>query len=217
MTRSARIAARGFTLALAFAGGLPGSLRAQAEGGDFRFGRGDAVRIVAWEAPEMSGDFEIMSDGRIAHPLLQEIMVAGRRYPEVQVDIVEYMAQFQRTPLVVVTPLVRISVGGAINNPGLVSIDPRAKLIELIGMAGGPSDEARFDYVELVRQGEKTRRRLWDDGAAGQSLHALGLASGDLVVVPARRSVFRDRVVPVAAFLGTVVGIANLAIQISNQ
>ena len=186
---------------------LAGAAHAQSGTADFRFSRGDGVRIVVWENPAMSGDFEILSDGRIAHPLLQNVAIADRPFPEVQRDIVRYLEQFQKTPLVVVTPLVRISVGGAVNEPGVVAIDPRAKLIELIGMAGGPSESARLDQVDLVRRGERSQLSLWERGAANETLQSLNLSSGDLVVVPERRSVFRDWVVPLATFL---VGVANL-------
>ncbi len=140
---------------------------------------GDALRIVVWNREELSGDFDIMADGRIAHPLLQDLVVLNRSFEEVRDDVFRYLARFQNQPQAVVTPLRRIAVGGAVTSPGVVALDPRKRLLDAIGLAGGPTDQARFDKVRLVRSGEETNVPLWGADAARQTLLSLDIRSGD--------------------------------------
>ena len=177
---------------------------------------GDALRIVVWGRDELSGEFEITSDGRVAHPLLQELEVLGRSFEQIRADVFLYLSRFQNQPQAVVTPLRRIAVGGAVTAPGVVSIDPRHRLLDAIGLAGGPTDETNFDKVRLVRGGEDETVQLWGSGAAEQTLLSLNLRSGDQVVVPFRKSFWRDYLVPGAAIITPLVTITNLILQISR-
>ena len=177
---------------------------------------GDALRIVVWGRDELSGDFEITSDGRVAHPLLQELEVLGRSFEQVRADVFIYLSRFQNQPQAVVTPLRRISVGGAVTTPGVVAIDPRQRLLDAIGLAGGPTDETSFDKVRLVRGGEDETVQLWGSGAAEETLLSLNLRSGDQVVVPFRKSFWRDYLMPGAAIITPLVTITNLILQISR-
>ena len=181
-----------------------------------RLARGDALRIAVWNRPELSGEFEILINGRLAHPLLQNLRVVGRTFSEVEADVFEYLSRFQNNPQALVTPLVRISVGGGVGQPGIVSIDPRAQLLELIGLAGGPASNAELDQVQLVRRGQVDRVSLWGPQVGMQTLVNLDVRSGDQVIVPVRRSPWRDYIYPSVVVLGSLLGIVNLIVQISR-
>ena len=192
--------------------GTPG-LRAQATPApdlEFRFSTGDALRIVVWGDISLSGDFEILTDGRLAHPLLQEIVVVGRPFSEVQADVIDFVGRFHRTPQVVITPLLRIGVGGHVVAPGVKAIDPRTSLVELIGAANGLRETARVGVLDLVRGGVRQRVELWSGEWATQNLLQLGFRSGDQVFVPKDKSAWRDYIYPALPPAGSLVSIVTL-------
>ena len=192
--------------------GTPG-LRAQATPApdvEFRFSAGDALRIVVWDDPGLSGEFPILSDGRLAHPLLQEIVVLGRSFSEVRADVVDFVGRFHRTPQLVITPLFRIGVGGHVVRAGVIAIDPRASLVELIGAAGGLRETAEIGVLDVVRGGVQQRVRLWSDEATTHNLAQLGFRSGDQVFAPRDPSVWRDYILPVISVIGSVTSVVTL-------
>ena len=60
-----------------------------------------ALRIVVWNRPELSGEFEILINGRLAHPLLQNLRVVRRTFSEGEADVFEYVARFQNNQVIV--------------------------------------------------------------------------------------------------------------------
>lgn len=176
---------------------------------------GDALRIVVWQRAELSGDFNITAEGRIAHPLLQELVVLGRDFEEVRREIFDYLGRLQNQPQAVIAPLRRIGIGGEVVSPGVVAIDPRKRLLDAISLAGGPTDQARFKNVRLIRGGDDERVSLWGTGAAEETLLSLKLQSGDQVIIPQRRSVWKDYVMPALAIVTPILTLWNLVLQIS--
>ena len=176
---------------------------------------GDALRIVVWQRGELSGDFDITAEGRIAHPLLQELVVLGRDFEEVRREIFDYLGRLQNQPQAVVAPLRRIGIGGEVVSPGVVAIDPRKRLLDAISLAGGPTNQARFKNVRLIRGGDDERVPLWGTGAAEATLLSLKLQSGDQVIIYQKRSVWRDYVMPALAIVTPILTVLNLVLQIS--
>ena len=177
---------------------------------------GDALRIVVWQREELSGDFDITAEGRIAHPLLQELMVLDRDFEEVRREIFDYVGRFQNQPQAIVAPLRRIGVGGEVASPGVVTIDPRKRLLDAISLAGGPTNAAKFERVRLVRGGEDETVRLWGTGAAEETLLSLNLQSGDQVIILQKRSLWKDYVMPGLAIVTPILTLWNLVLQISR-
>lgn len=176
---------------------------------EIRVHRRDAIRIMVWGMPDFTGDFEVLADGRLAHPLLKDIPVEGRTFTEIRADIEAVLEQFQKNPQVIVTPLYRLSVGGSVSSPGIVSIDPRATLVELLGTVGGPSPSARVEKAYLVRTGERYQVQLWGGSDSQRTLLDMGLRSGDQVFFPEERNLWRSVIVPFSTIAGTIMTIAN--------
>lgn len=175
---------------------------------EIRFRRGDALRVGVWGRVELSGEFTVMTDGRIDHPLFQNLAIEGRTYEEVREDVIAFVGRFVKDPDVVVVPLQRISVGGAIMSPGIVSVDPRSTLLELLGQVGGPRSDAKVKYARIVRTNEKIKIPLWESPASGRTLLELGIHSGDQVMFPETRSFL--------SVIGQFMGVANTVLTITN-
>ena len=55
---------------------------------------GDMVRVTVWRKPELSGDFRVLADGSIAHPLYQAINVTGGLVISTPVDLTAIRRSF---------------------------------------------------------------------------------------------------------------------------
>ena len=135
---------------------LPTSaLLAQAQEGDLlRLGPGDRVRVEVAGDSVLSGDFDIDSEGTVLVPIIGFTAAANRPFGEVARDIVDGFSRELVDPLVRVIPLLRVSVLGEVQLPGLYWIDPTMTLAEVLAGSGGLTDSARPDDVRLRRRGE---------------------------------------------------------------
>jgi polysaccharide biosynthesis/export protein len=193
----------------------PAHAQAPVETG-FAMRRRDALRVMVWQHPEFSGDFEIMTDGNLAHPLLKDIRAEGRTFEQVRSDVEAFLRQFEKSPQVIVLPLFRISVGGAVVRPGIVSVDPRADLTEVLGMVGGPLPNARVEEAYLVRTGAQYLVQLWGTPDSPRNLLDLGLQSGDQILFPQKKGIWQGFFVPLSAVTTTVLSIASFIYLISQ-
>lgn len=170
---------------------------------------GDAIRIVVWRRPELSGDFTIALDGTISHPLYRELQVTGVPMPQLEPKLRTFLTRFEATPAFVITPLFRIFIGGEVRSPAMVTVPPGTTLAQTITLAGGPTDDGRLDQVRLFRDLKSTTVDLTgpDPEIARQEVH-----SGDQIVVGRRTRIVRDRLLPTASVIGALAAVANVVL-----
>jgi protein involved in polysaccharide export with SLBB domain len=157
---------------------------------------GDTVKIEVWQRPELSGEFQVGLDGRILHPLYQNIRVTGTPADQVGPMVRDYLSRFEAEPQVVVQPLLRVAVMGAVNKPDVHLLPPGATVGQAVAAAGGVSTEGKFDDVRLIRNGRETRIDLTEAGEWSQLVR-----SGDQVTVKAKaQNRFREVILPVFHF-----------------
>lgn len=169
----------------------------------------DVVRIEVWRRPELSGDFTVGMDGALRHPVFHDVVVAGIAMPEVEARIRSILLRFDATPVFIVEPLFRVSVEGEVRQPNLYALTRETTFSQAIALAGGITPLGRPDRVSVIRGGNVLHLDLNEAGAAPASNR---IASGDRIIVGARRNVLRDNIAPIAsiaAAVGTVVGIAT--------
>lgn len=158
--------------------------------GEYVIGAGDAINIRVYEQENVSGIFKVRRDGRIALPLAGELMVAGKRPSELSREIEGRLKEFIVSPRVTVnveTSLpVTVTALGEFMKVGALTLDPPARLIEALALAGGPNDFADRTRVFVLRQFPKFQRLRFtyeavlrnEGGAAG-----FPLRTGDVIVV----------------------------------
>ena len=155
--------------------------------GDFKPGdrfvlslRQDSIRI----------DTLIVRDSlRVAVLNLPEFSVAGVLRSELEDRLSDHVARFVRNAQVRTTQLVRLSVTGAVRNPGFYYAVPDRPLNDLLTAAGGPLMEADLGKVRVTRMGKtlldgKASKRAVEQG---RTLEELDIQGGDTVYVPVRR------------------------------
>jgi len=125
-------------------------------GGDYVIGVGDTISIRVYEQEGLSGSAKIRRDGRIALPLVGELMVAGKTPLALAKELEGRLKEFVVSPRVTVNvdasqPVI-VSVIGEGKSTGALTIEPPSKLIQAIAQSGGPSEFADKSRIFVLRQ-----------------------------------------------------------------
>jgi protein involved in polysaccharide export with SLBB domain len=171
---------------------------------------GDMVRIAVWRRPELSGDFIVAPDSSITHPLMREVKVAGVPFGTVENRVHAFLLKFDANPAFVISPLLRVFIGGEVRAPNVYSVPPGTTVAQAIGLAGGPTDRAELERVILERRQSRTVLDL----AAESPSAMVEVRSGDQVLISRRRSVFTDIVAPAASVIGAAAAIVSVIVQL---
>ena len=165
------------------------TIRERLEYGDFRLG--DRILFSVQGEADMP-DTLIVAPGLIVEiPPLGEVSVEGVLRSEIRSHLTDEVSRFIREPVVRANGLMRVSVVGAVGNPGFFSMPAETVLGDAIMVAGGPSGNANLEAVQ-VRRGPTL---LMEDEAVseafrqGMTLDQLNLQAGDQIEVPVRRGV----------------------------
>lgn len=167
---------------------------------------GDYVRVAIWREPTLSGDVLVEEDSTSAFPMLGRRRTAGLPWRAVRDSL---LAGFQReltTTSIVVTPLRRIHVLGAVERPGSHLADLTVGVVDVVAMAGGPSEDGALDRVRVVRNGETVARRI----GVGAALADTDLRSGDQIIFDRRSWWDRNSVVVFTSLLSLMGVVAVL-------
>jgi protein involved in polysaccharide export with SLBB domain len=159
------------------------------------FAPGDGVRISVWRDPSLSGrdggqdlrlndDFLIDRKGYIQLPVVGEIRAVGHTRKSLKRAIEDSLRIRAWAMQVACSPLIRVTLMGAVNRPGSYLIEPKDSLWELVNKAGGPANNADVRKIYVQRGGSKVIANLLEGFEQAHSLEQIGVRSGDQVYVP---------------------------------
>jgi polysaccharide export outer membrane protein len=146
---------------------------------------GDIVVVEFWGQPELSGQRIVDDNGYIHLPLLRAVQVAGMSAEQIRERLTELYGQYYTDPLIVVNVRLGVSVTGEVRAPLRYTVDPALNVLDLFGVAGGLTFEAKKDAIELTRGGTRYIIDL-DDALLYTEAEKLRLQSGDWIYVPRR-------------------------------
>ena len=174
--------------------------------GDFR--PGDMVSLDVRGRDEYTGNFPVQPDQTLELPGLDPVPLAGVLYSEATEVIRSSLATVLRNPVVELTFQMRLAVTGHIGDPGFYDVPGSILLSDVLTLAGGPSQNADIDNIEVRRDGETIMKgqRLVTQGF---TLDDLGLRSGDVIRVPQERDTFYS-LRNVSIILGTLLSVIAL-------
>jgi protein involved in polysaccharide export with SLBB domain len=161
---------------------------------DTTLGPGDVFIVRVYGEEELSGQHQVAPDGTISFPLLGAVQVNGLEPPEVANEIQSLLKErdFLRDPHVSVYveqyASKRVSVVGAVANPGAFKLEPGMTVVQAISMAGGFSSLADRDATVVTRRvnGELVRYRVPVAKVAKGQAEDIEVAAGDIIFVPER-------------------------------
>jgi polysaccharide biosynthesis/export protein len=123
---------------------------------EYVIGAGDVISIRVYEQDGVSGASKVRRDGRIALPLVGEIVVAGEHPSalarELEVKLKPYIVSPRVTVNVEASQPVTISTMGELSSKGNMTLEPPAILIQAISQAGGPTEFADKSRIFVLRQ-----------------------------------------------------------------
>lgn len=188
------------------------------QSGQYLVGPLDQLTVTVFQVPELSGPFQVGSDGVLTLPLIGGVAAGGRTAADIQKEITEKLAaNYMRAPQVVVQVSgfnsQKVTVDGAVNKPGVFPVSSSATLLDYIALAGGTprvADEANvvvFRVVDGKRMGARFNLSQIRDGTSINPV----VYGGDTIIVPTSgiRSAFTDIIsaMPLATFAATATGL----------
>ena len=157
---------------------------------EYTIGSGDGLSIKVYEQDGLSLAGKVRSDGRIALPLVGEVVAAGKRPAafarELEIKFKEFIVSPRVTVNVETSQPVTVTMMGEVSHPGELKVEPPASLLQAIGQAGGPSEYADRSRIFVLRRFPDYRRIrfTWDTLMHNEKGAALfALRSGDIVVI----------------------------------
>ncbi|QNJ24554.1 polysaccharide biosynthesis/export protein [Synechococcus sp. SYN20] len=171
-------------------------------------GPGDVLQLNLFDAPELSGELEVLNDGSVPLPLVGSIVLSGLTLQQASLWARELLADQLLRPelqLKVIRPRpIRVSVVGAVERPGLYSLTTTEAaqveggpstsltglptLVDAIQKAGGITQKANLRNVQLQRRlpgtparFKRARLNLLDLVLEGDQLQNPFLFDGDTI------------------------------------
>ena len=124
---------------------------------EYRLGAQDLIEVGVFGVQELSSTVRVNSNGQISLPLIGAVMAGGHTIPELEADIAQryadgYLQRPQVTVFVKEFSSQRVTVEGAVKQPGIYPITGKLTLIQAIATANGLDPLADLGGVVLFRQ-----------------------------------------------------------------
>lgn len=153
----------------------------------YRLGGGDQVRIITYGEDQLTGEFRVDDQGRIALPLLGSIQAAGLLPSDLDAAISAELRRRKllRDPSVSVEVLAYrpVFILGEVARPGQYPFQPGMTVVTAVAVAGGYTYRGVQDYASIVR----TTGNTGGEAAEGKVLPRSFVAPGDVITIFERR------------------------------
>ena len=157
-------------------------------------GAGDSLNIIVWRNPELSMVVPVRPDGKLAAPLVEEIIAQGKTSTELARDVEKQLSKYVRDPVVtvLVTGFVgpyseQIRVVGEAARPQFLNYKKNMTLLDVMIAVGGLTDFAAGNAATILRTGEGGKQysvRLKDLIKRGDVSANAEMKPGDILVIP---------------------------------
>lgn len=149
---------------------------------------GDEIEVATPTAPELTRTVKVGPDGRIALPLIGQVMAADRTLFELENNVSGAFASQLVRPMVEVTlkqagPM-KVWVTGEVRNPNVYDMPGDIDALQAVIMAGGYLPSARSGKVAVIRRGPGGRRMMRSIDLRERRGEVVALRRGDVIFVP---------------------------------
>ena len=128
---------------------------------------GDEISLQVFREPDLSGKYRIEPGGVIRHELFGSIEIAGLTVLQAEAHITQvlsqrYLVNPRVTVRVVSSQASEVLVMGEVRSPGArqIPFEGTTTLLEVIAAAGGFTDLASVNRVQVIRQEDGRQRRI---------------------------------------------------------
>lgn len=125
---------------------------------EYRIGPRDLLEIKVFELPELDQTVRVSEDGSITLPLLKKVYAEGLTKDQLETKIADmlkpkYVKNAQVSIFIKEYQSQRVSIIGAIENPGMYELSGQNDLLQIISKAGGLTENA-MDNIYIMRKRE---------------------------------------------------------------
>ena len=160
----------------------------------YLIGAGDGLNIIVWRNPELSMQVPVRPDGKLAAPLVDEIVAQGKTTSALARDIEKTLGKYVRDPVVtvLVTSFVgpyseQIRVVGEAAKPQFLAYKKNMTLLDVMIAVGGLTDFAAGNSASILRTSEGNKQysvRLKDLIKRGDVAANVEMKPGDILIIP---------------------------------
>jgi len=153
---------------------------------------GDVLDISVWKDEALTKVVTVLPDGKIAFPLIGEIVAQGKTVVQLTDELKSKISPFVPDPEITIvvqqTNSMLIYVIGKVNNPGRFAFNMDVDVLQALAMSGGFNPFAKRNKVKIFRRiGDQTQifEFKYDEVSKGKGLEQnIKLGKGDVIVVP---------------------------------
>lgn len=169
---------------------------AKAASSDYTYviGAGDSVNIIVSRNPELSMSVPVRPDGKIAAPLVDEIVAQGKTPVALAREIEKQLEKYVRDPVVtvIVTGFVgpyseQVRVVGEAARPQFLPYKQDMTVLDVMIAVGGLTDFAAGNSATILRSSEGNKQyavRLKDLIKRGDMSANVEMKPGDILIIP---------------------------------
>ena len=155
---------------------------------DYLLYPGDEIEVALPTASELTRTLKVGPDGRVALPLVGQVMAADRTLPELEREVSSAYASQLVRPVVEVTLRqagpIRVWVDGEVRTPGVIEMTGDLDAHQAIVQAGGLLPSGKPERVALIRRGPGGSRMLRVVDLRPRRGEVVALRRGDIIFVP---------------------------------
>lgn len=172
----------------------PAPAQAGLEDYSYVIGAGDSLSIQVWRNPELSMSVPVRPDGKIAAPLVDEMVVQGKTSVQVAREVEKALGKYVRDPVVtvIVTSFIgpyseQIRVVGEAARPQFLPYKQKMTVLDVMIAVGGLTDFAAGNSATILRTAEGNKQysvRLKDLIKRGDVSANAEMRPGDILIIP---------------------------------
>jgi polysaccharide export outer membrane protein len=157
-------------------------------------GAGDNVNIIVWRNPELSMSVPVRPDGKLAAPLVEDVVAQGKTSVQLARDVEQVLSKYVRDPVVtvLVTSFVgpyseQIRVVGEAAKPQFLPYKSKMSLLDVMIAVGGLTDFAAGNSATILRTADGNKQyavRLQDLIKRGDVSANVEMRPGDILIIP---------------------------------
>jgi polysaccharide export outer membrane protein len=162
----------------------------------YLIGPEDVLDIAVWKNADISRTVPVRPDGRISLPLLNDVQAAGLSPMQLRDALTKALAAFIPEPAVSVlvheVHSFKVTVIGQVKTPGRYELKDRATVLDVLALAGGPTEYAARGRIAIVRHDQASTvqipfpydRVMAKAGSRTDNPENFCVKPGDVILVP---------------------------------
>lgn len=167
--------------------------------GKFKPGEAILVSVVPDTSSFLNGIYKIDDNGNIDFPVIGNIQILQMTESQLIDTIKNRCIDYLPFPNLTISSMIRLSLFGGFQRPGLYWIDSKKSLWDAIQISGGLLREDGLKLLRWERDGKVISNSLVQYFQSGISLSQIGFQSGDQLCItssPKREFSFRENILP---------------------